>query len=122
MRTTTLCLAIASLLGGGCVLVAPSTCGDGVKNGSESDVDCGGLCSACPDGKKCFDSLDCVNSCSAGVCATKGTHYEGGSVPPVTTTTYQIDPGVGTVVKPGTQAGFGITATAAGLNGAYRLV
>ncbi len=41
------------------------TCGDGIKNGSETDVDCGGsTCSACVDARICLDSTDC----RSGVC------------------------------------------------------
>ena len=38
---------------------APS-CSDGVKNGTESDQDCGGMaCPACDDGLKCMANVDC---------------------------------------------------------------
>ena len=49
---------------------APS-CTDGVKNGTESDVDCGGgTCAPCPGGKKCFLPKDCQGGvCAAGTCA-----------------------------------------------------
>jgi hypothetical protein len=49
------------------------TCSDGVKNGGESDVDCGAACGGeflCGGGKTCFDLYDCLSeSCTAGVCA-----------------------------------------------------
>jgi len=39
----------------------PTQCQDGAKDGSESDVDCGGPdCNKCPDGKKCSGGNDCV--------------------------------------------------------------
>lgn len=48
------------------------TCGckDGVKNGTESDVDCGGVCATCAAGKSCGSPADCVAGlfCSDGVC------------------------------------------------------
>jgi hypothetical protein len=41
-------------------------CMDGVKDGNETDVDCGGSCSACPLGKACLATQDCVsNACDA---------------------------------------------------------
>ncbi len=45
------------------------TCSDGVQNGDESDVDCGG---SCPDG--CAVGLSCNTSadCAAGIAVTQG--------------------------------------------------
>jgi hypothetical protein len=44
---------------------APPECGDGVKNGDETDTDCGGPCGAtCGTGKSCDTEADCLN----GVC------------------------------------------------------
>src|SRR5438132_10773384 len=38
------------------------TCSDGVANGAESDIDCGGAsCPACDLGKKCRTSIDCAS-------------------------------------------------------------
>ena len=49
---------------------APSPCLDGKKNGTETDVDCGGTCSRCDDGKVCTLGADCTSTtCTAGVCA-----------------------------------------------------
>ncbi len=45
------------------------TCSDGVKNGSESDVDCGGSCQRCTNGKRCTTGKDCLS----GLCAIDGT-------------------------------------------------
>jgi hypothetical protein len=46
-----------------------ATCTDGQKNGSETDVDCGGLCGGCATGKVCSAKLDCGSyACSAGHC------------------------------------------------------
>jgi Sulfatase-modifying factor enzyme 1 len=47
------------------------TCNDGVKNGTETDIDCGGAsCPQCSPGKKCNSTNDCVgNNCESGVCA-----------------------------------------------------
>jgi hypothetical protein len=47
-----------------------SACDDGIRNGSESDVDCGGSCAACDNGEDCDHDGDCSSgSCSAGACA-----------------------------------------------------
>jgi hypothetical protein len=41
-----------------------------VKNGSETDVDCGGSCPACPNGDTCNVNTDCQSgNCSQGTCA-----------------------------------------------------
>jgi hypothetical protein len=41
------------------------TCTDGVKNGSETGLDCGSpSCGACPDGEGCAEAADCLS----GVC------------------------------------------------------
>ena len=51
-------------------ICATANCVDGIKNGAETDVDCGGLtCNACKAGKKCNVSADCKpNSCIKGSC------------------------------------------------------
>jgi hypothetical protein len=48
----------------------PATCRDGVKNGSESDVDCGGPdCPRCTTGKRCNSRADCTTAfCLNNVC------------------------------------------------------
>ena len=69
------CLSIADCApgaicaGGACV--APS-CADGVKNGTEVDVDCGGpACAKCDTTKVCGVNSDCKSGlCAAGICAT----------------------------------------------------
>ncbi len=51
---------------------AAATCTDGVLDGRETDVDCGGkTCSGCGDGKKCGTLADCAAglSCIVGRCA-----------------------------------------------------
>jgi len=49
-----------------------ASCSDGVKNGAETAVDCGGgSCGACGAGKGCAVGSDCSSGvCSAGVCQT----------------------------------------------------
>ncbi len=61
---------------GGCVI---DTCSDEVKNNDETDIDCGGSCDACADGKACLTSNDCSSeNCVNGTC-------EVGNDPPVLT-------------------------------------
>ncbi len=48
---------------------AAPTCADATRNGTETDVDCGGLCSPCANGKSCTAKSDCLSSvCTAAVC------------------------------------------------------
>ena len=48
--------------------VAP-TCQDGVANGSETDIDCGGTCGPCGTNAPCVTKTDCVSKvCTAGKC------------------------------------------------------
>jgi|SRR5579871_4972612 len=47
----------------------PPSCSDGIKNGDETDVDCGGSCPQCPDLRSCLSNNDCVNfNCSNDLC------------------------------------------------------
>ena len=47
------------------------TCSDGITNGSETDVDCGGTCPRCATGKTCASRSDCASArCDAGICKT----------------------------------------------------
>src|SRR4051812_42063235 len=48
----------------------PPTCNDGVKNGEETDVDCGGkFCGRCEAGSTCKVQNDCKEGiCTNGVC------------------------------------------------------
>jgi hypothetical protein len=45
------------------------TCSDGIHNGSESDVDCGGTCPRCATGRSCGSR----NDCASARCGTDGT-------------------------------------------------
>ena len=48
----------------------PPLCADGRKDGHETDVDCGGLCLACDNGRACVADRDCVHrTCRGGRCA-----------------------------------------------------
>src|SRR5215216_5524920 len=45
------------------------TCSDSVKNGSETDVDCGGTCPKCASGKACQVGSDCTSGfCDSQIC------------------------------------------------------
>ena len=44
-------------------------CANKTKDNSESDIDCGGLCSPCMNGQHCNVNTDCIeNSCTLGLC------------------------------------------------------
>ena len=46
-----------------------SSCSDGILNGLESDIDCGGNCDPCPIGFACILDDDCISgSCESGIC------------------------------------------------------
>ena len=48
-----------------------TSCSDGIRNGTETDVDCGGLCNRCDEGKHCTYTRDCwSDDCDNGVCAS----------------------------------------------------
>jgi hypothetical protein len=59
------------------ICAAPS-CSDGIKNGTETDMDCGGICPKCSIGKMCSINSDCSSAsntacasayCSSGFCS-----------------------------------------------------
>jgi hypothetical protein len=46
-----------------------ATCDDGVKNGAETDIDCGGSCASCALGDACALAADCTSGfCVDGAC------------------------------------------------------
>src|SRR5262245_46028154 len=56
-------------------ICAPS-CSDGIQDGNETDVDCGGPdCDPCSDGQFCNSNADCINSCDSSFtcCNSTGT-------------------------------------------------
>ncbi|MBI5536830.1 MAG: hypothetical protein HY898_29180 [Deltaproteobacteria bacterium] len=55
------------------------TCADKVKNGKESDVDCGGgFCPPCDQFKGCVEPSDCSSGiCSSGLCAVDSCASQG---------------------------------------------
>ena len=52
------------------------SCNDKIKNGHETDIDCGGpRCNKCVDTKKCTAATDCLGGiCTGGVCKTGCVH------------------------------------------------
>jgi hypothetical protein len=63
------CVTAANCTSGVCVNNACETCTDGVKNGMETDVDCGGTCLGCGLGKPCVVGTDCASGvCTASMC------------------------------------------------------
>ena len=44
-------------------------CNNGMKDGTETDIDCGGSCTKCSDGQACNDNNDCTSdACVGGMC------------------------------------------------------
>jgi hypothetical protein len=60
---------IQQCIKGVCMSVTPS-CGDGIRNGNETDVDCGGgVCPPCADFRQCRVGADCQSGvCVNGIC------------------------------------------------------
>ncbi|MBX7082571.1 MAG: hypothetical protein K1X88_25425 [Nannocystaceae bacterium] len=58
---------------------AGDACNDGVRNGDETDVDCGGSCPAgCGDGQGCMADGDCASGdCEGGTCQPTPTCEDG---------------------------------------------
>ena len=52
------------------VEIVDPQCIDGILDGDETDIDCGGSCDACPDGAACLSDGDCEGaSCVGGICS-----------------------------------------------------
>jgi hypothetical protein len=71
----------------GSLTCAPGDCTDKMKNGDETDVDCGGIrCGPCAIGQVCQGDSDCANlNCESGVCTIPSICYvpDGGApLPP----------------------------------------
>ena len=57
------------------------SCADGLKNGKETDVDCGGNCAVCGDGRDCVADTDCgAGTCFAGKCAPRAWTLESSGI------------------------------------------
>lgn len=60
-----------------CMVVMPASCTDGMKNGDESDVDCGGSCPRCNDRATCVGNGDCASGlCGNGACVRAASCQE----------------------------------------------
>ncbi len=57
------------------------SCEDHLKNGVETDIDCGGkYCAACADGKQCLVDSDCSSkSCNQGICTSCSDQTQNGT-------------------------------------------
>ena len=69
-------LALTALLGPGCGTSGSidTSCDDAVRNGDETDIDCGGSCAPCPDGAGCAVAGDCASGlCAEGTCRAEQT-------------------------------------------------
>lgn len=60
--------------GGTTTVSQPQSCSNGVKDGLETDIDCGGSCNACGSvGQKCNEDKDCaLGPCVSGACTANG--------------------------------------------------
>lgn len=51
----------------------PPRCDDAIQNGKETDLDCGGTCGPCAVGKSCSGNADCASAlCVSTVCRAPG--------------------------------------------------
>jgi len=67
--TSRSCWRVAALAAVFATGPARATCFDGIVNGPEGDVDCGGDCPACERGRACHVSRDCSSGrCAESVC------------------------------------------------------
>ncbi|MDF1566083.1 MAG: hypothetical protein P1V51_23820, partial [Deltaproteobacteria bacterium] len=92
-RSWPLLLALSLLFAVGCKDTAPDVadggpdggdgggvaCDNGVQDGFESDIDCGGgICTPCVDGRLCRQNDDCASgTCSSQVCTTPASCTDG---------------------------------------------
>lgn len=62
--------ALAAIAGGGCIIYLNPACDDLIRNGDETDFDCGGSCGPCDIGARCKVDADCDEGiCASGTCA-----------------------------------------------------
>lgn len=75
-RLLSLCALVLLALSVGALAGAfPRTCRDGIHNGAETDLDCGGPCLRCQPGRHCSGPMDCISGiCTGGTCATPTCH------------------------------------------------
>jgi hypothetical protein len=62
--------AVLTCLGlSGCIYYFNPLCNDQIRNGDETDIDCGGTCGVCNVGDSCHTNTDCDNdNCVRGTC------------------------------------------------------
>lgn len=74
----TACMLGADCLSDRCEGSICTSCADGVQNGAETGVDCGGsVCRGCAAGGACSTDDDCASRvCDEGVCTGAGIYYE----------------------------------------------
>lgn len=61
-KNTNRCIAVEPI---------PDACANGVIDAGETDIDCGGTCGACINGKACQKDADCASDvCIANICTT----------------------------------------------------
>jgi FG-GAP-like repeat len=69
MRIVVVVAALACLALSGCVFYLNPQCDDLIRNGNETDIDCGAGCKSCDIGDRCNANTDCYDSfCDDGRC------------------------------------------------------
>ena len=75
-----------------------AACKDKIKNGDETDIDCGGSCSPCPYGRKCGANTDCAsracrsnNKCGDVLHFDTACHRLGGGLQTIATGDFNRD-------------------------------
>jgi Ca2+-binding RTX toxin-like protein len=64
-----------------CEFGAPNSCANGVQDGTETDLNCGGACPKCPNGDTCISGGDCQSGlCSNGTCQPQTGGGGGGAL------------------------------------------
>jgi hypothetical protein len=112
-------IVLAILAASSCTITVAHPCNDGVRDGTETDIDCGGLsCPTCSNGLICGADADCASTyCGSGaICAPPPP---AGLPSTVGADRYIIDNGAPIIINPGVQAGYGITAST---GGSFRIV
>jgi hypothetical protein len=102
---------------GVCAAVVGASCTDGIQDGTETDVDCGGgTCPACGPNRKCAVGSDCATLvCSGGLCTP---HPTGAGIAPITGDVFAVANGQGATTPTG---GYGITASGVGSSVTMRI-
>ena len=77
------------------------SCDDGLWNGEESDLDCGGPCSPCAPGQHCTEPFDCIEPvCEQGMCGAEDCQESQSCPPPPACQRWDCDPGTGCAPVP----------------------